>query len=268
MACSCGKSQAAAQSVPFSSTSPAAHAILPTQSCLFCAEKHFAVGYDLCSRFGVSDHNRLAVLGELEAARRHTRLEYPDIAAALALAEQLVAVPDGQSPMDLMDSCAELLSAELGKTSGGTDSKGSGGQGTSLPVSPVIDMPSTLHPLIGVVLFSCAWRLAFETGYERPNRYFILGDLTLAQMHFSDTDSQLAGSVRELRHSVQNRSIRDDAAAWAAMARRVDTAQRTGWHNALREKGTDISGFFGSGNSAAAQEGDGSVQDSGQQDQP
>lgn len=49
-----------------------ARAILPTDECVLCAEKHLATAYTLAQECGYEDTNRQRIIGELVLSQWHT----------------------------------------------------------------------------------------------------------------------------------------------------------------------------------------------------
>lgn len=232
MPCSCGKADAAAKTPQFGTDTKPPHSILPEQSCIFCCEKHFAIAEALRSRFGCRMGFRLAILGELDCARRHARLEYRAIADAIAAIEQELVV-SSTPPGALFEQAAVLIAAEIARHPGGVDDTG------THDAAKRTDSMATHNPLAGVVLFACAWRLATEAGYEGINRTHVIGDLAEAQIHLLAADSKLAENMRTFRHDIQSgNTVTKDA--WFAAALALDHAMRLDWRETVAETGTDL----------------------------
>jgi hypothetical protein len=76
------------------------------------------------------------------------------------------------------------------------------------PLEPVADyntLPDEPCDICAEKHFSEAFRLAFERGYETPNRQIIIGELLLAVRHCYRPHRELAEKLRELRHQIQLR---------------------------------------------------------------
>ena len=251
MSCACGKHKSAQNSEKEVQQTeiPAVylgvdvtHTILPSQSCIYCAEKHVANALALLSRYGTRAGYRLAALGELDAARRHAQLEFTDVASAIKGVEQPLLESYAYDPESLK-TLAETVQLELSKHDDGMDTVG-----TSRPPTPaeelmVLSRPSR-HPLAGLLLVACAWRLALEVGYEDANRMYVLGDLSEAQTQLLSCDQTLTEEVRDLRHSIQNHDKEGLDDRWMSLAVKLDNAQRMSWGRCLSAYGTDVSYLF------------------------
>lgn len=70
--------------------------------------------------------------------------------------------------------------------------------------------------------FSTAMALAHELGYVAVNRQSIIGELVLAQWHIWRKDFQLAESLRDLRHIIQNRRENELKNEWEIISEHFD----------------------------------------------
>ena len=247
MACACGKHSVTNTATSSTSTTVSAlyagvdtlHTILPTQSCIFCAEKHIANAISLLSRYGVRTGYRLAALGEFEAARRHTQLEYKDVATAIATIEKKLLISSIYTTEDL-EALTHVLNTALANTNNGVDTTGATSYLTVNESIFGIENVSK-HPLVGILLVACAWRLAIEVGYEKANRLYLIGDLAEAQVQIMGIDLTLSQDVRQLRHDIQVRNMTNINNQWASVINKLDIAQTTTWKEKLTQYGTDIS---------------------------
>ena len=80
------------------------------------------------------------------------------------------------------------------------------------------------NPLVGELLFSTAWRLSKECGYEGINKYTIIGDLSLAQQHFYRFNYNLSEKIRNLRHLIQRNELSEADINWLIVAQNIDAA--------------------------------------------
>lgn len=65
-----------------------------------------------------------------------------------------------------------------------------------------------------------AYALAVENGYESVNRIAIIGQLCLSQWHCWHADIELAKSIRDIRHLIQQR--REAEVDWTPMLAEMD----------------------------------------------
>lgn len=65
-----------------------------------------------------------------------------------------------------------------------------------------------------------AYALSVENGYESVNRAAVIGQLCLCQWHCWHADMELAQSIRDIRHLVQQR--REAEIVWEAALKRMD----------------------------------------------
>lgn len=184
-----------------------AHAVLPGESCIYCACKHLSVAYTTALASG----DPALCIGELELARRHTLKEFPEVAgkAAEALLGYMV---KGDGSTGLL--AAVKLAADIADASSPDDNEDVSTGSFSLETPP--QDPDVMNPYIGALHLYAAWRLASEIGYMIPNRAMIVGDLALAGEHLVRHDFGIETYLRNLRHRVQTRRSADLSGDWTA----------------------------------------------------
>ena len=97
-----------------------------------------------------------------------------------------------------------------------------GNENTSSGV-PVDD--GVIYPETGCVMcaekhLSTAYALAGEAGYVTPNRQRIVGEMTASALHLFREHKELAGSIRDARHLIQQR--RETEVDWEPMLAEID----------------------------------------------
>ena len=182
------------------------HEVKPGESCIYCACKHLSMAYSMA----LSGDDMALCAGELELARRHTLLEFPDIASAAASA--LVSYVQGNNDTARLAKAVELA-VETADKSEPTDKEDVSTGSFTLESAPPAD---TMNPYIGAVHLYAAWRLASEIGYMIPNRAMIIGDLALAGEHLVRHDFSIETYLRNLRHRIQTRRSADLSKDWTA----------------------------------------------------
>lgn len=207
------------------------HEILPGASCIFCAEKHVSIAHNIAVTAGIYPGSRQMIIGELELARRHTFVEYASQNASIRDAERQALLRNDTELLSWLTAASESVSERAMLVENGND--------TSSPATYKLNTqhPDHIHPLIGEMYFCAAWRLAFECGYERPNRQMIIGDLSMAQVHLYKFSYEIAEKLRDIRHKVQRseqKLISDD---WIVVAQNLDVL--------ITPKITDIKAEYG-----------------------
>lgn len=212
MACSCktGRGESLDKAVP--------HEVRPHESCIFCALKHVSSAYASLMTGPLTSN----IIGDLELARRHTLKDYPEIARQLARMVFAACTRD----VDYMRSNIQKVLDDIDETAMSTSPDG---EQEDEPVATVVGDSTDRHisdasnPFIGELHFMAAYRLAFEVGYMRPNKYMIIGDLALAQEHLVHHVYTAAKELRDLRHRVQLVQSTDTDTYWTDMATAVGT---------------------------------------------
>lgn len=178
------------------------HEVLPDDSCVFCALKHASTALAELAADGYLP----LVVGELELARRHTRLEFGEQAEAAGRALLAALSPDRSGlPSMVHGLCLELqkLADAGGAAAESGGSEKSAGMFSYRRGYRVVRSTPTTNPLKAGVHLCAAWRLAAEVGYMGVNRAMIIGDLALAREHVVRFDIELSDRLRELRHRIQ-----------------------------------------------------------------
>lgn len=216
MACSCRNSGTVRSSgAPVAASAP--HSVLPGESCIYCADKHVSTAYALA----LADDSVGAVIGELELARRHTALEYPKEAQAIAGTLYLASTRGKSAFLDRIGALQE----EIGKAA-----MDAAPEAAVMKDGQLWDMPphphQSVNALVGELHVCAAWRLASELGYMVPNRAMIIGDLALAAEQLSRYDYDLGVRLRDMRHRVQTIRSADLDRSWAEAWERTDAIVR------------------------------------------
>lgn len=150
------------------------------------------------------------MLGEIELARRHTRLEYPEVASLLAQLEYDIAIRNNSELKNDFDKAIFSVTNALSTAQESSDTKR----------SQLVDIPIKC-PFAGEIYICSAWRLASEIGYMGLNRAMIIGDLALAREQLVRFDKDLDNLSRELRHFVQNSPGAALTDKWRALTQRA-----------------------------------------------
>lgn len=209
MPCSCGKSLP--KSIELSaSSSVTLHSILPGESCAYCASKH--IGSAVASL--ATAPSRPLLLGELELARRHTLLEFPELAEAIAGAILMVSARRDEGLALALSRVADLADRTI---SSQTPAEG------HVESYVMRDAPAG-NPFAGELHLSAAYRLSFELGYAIPNRMMILGDMALATEALSGVAYLQAMDIRDYRHRVQTMRASDVNVYWPRLCGEVERA--------------------------------------------
>ena len=98
-----------------------------------------------------------------------------------------------------------------------------GNENTSSAGVPVDD--GVIYPETGCVMcaekhLSTAYALAGEAGYVTPNRQRIVGEMTASALHLFMEHKELAGSIRDARHLIQQR--RENEVDWHPLLTAMD----------------------------------------------
>lgn len=81
-------------------------------------------------------------------------------------------------------------------------------------------LPSDECVLCAEKHLASAYALSVENGYEGTNRASTIGQLCLSQWHCWRADIELAKSIRDIRHLVQQR--REAEIAWEPVLKKMD----------------------------------------------
>jgi len=220
MSCSCRHSSSrdvaagdASEFVAIRKSVELPHAVIPGESCIFCAEKHVSLAYAAymqSMQIGM-------VIGELELARRHTLAEFRNIAGDIARLEKASMLREQTRVSALFTPLLETVAAEALSHDPAdiTDSK-------KMSVSYESIQEPVMNPFLGEMHFCAAWRLAFEVGYMLPNRSMIIGDLALAREHLVRFNYDANNMLRDFRHRVQTRRAADLNTSWPQFASGLD----------------------------------------------
>lgn len=168
--------------------------ISPTESCILCCQKHFSVAIGTYLKTGLEFPNRQVILGELNLAYYHSRLEYSELSDELL---ELISNISNRSDSDLLDKF-NTLSIKLDSEVQDTISNEKYSY-----LNAKIDFDDSSKSLGYAELSVCtAWRLSEELGYEGINRNLIINELVISQMVASKLNSELSNKIRTLRYSV------------------------------------------------------------------
>lgn len=189
------------------------HEVLPSDSCIYCAFKHASTAKTELAAAGYLP----LVIGELELARRHTALDYKEVAALAAEAELSALSPDKGKLADMVGSLCESIQTRIADDSSDSESVAvapGGGVFTYTRGYRAVRRHYSTNPLKAGVHLCAAWRLATEIGYMGSNRAMIIGDLALAREHIIRFDIELSDHCRELRHRVETARCSDLDPYW------------------------------------------------------
>lgn len=183
-----------------------AHRVHPDESCIFCALKHVSTAHTLMS----ASSSVVAVIGELELARRHTLLEFSGEARLLGQAELALCLKDTALATRHMEAAWSAVQARSENVDGSSEQD-------NPRFGDTVDM-AVPCPLVGEIHVGAAWRLATEIGYMGLNKSMIIGDLALAQVHLVRFDPRLEPFIRDLRHRIETTLASDLSVDWPALA--------------------------------------------------
>lgn len=215
------------------------HSILPGESCIFCAEKHIATAFSVLISHGIRQITRQLMIGELECARRHTFVEYPDMAAAISKAILSLSLRDpNEQSFEYIDAAREMVSDLAGATENGEDVT------SADPYEANTTYVTEINPLVGELYFATAWRLAHECGYLRPNRSTIIGDIAMAQIHLYKYTYEFAERLRDIRHKIQRTESQLITGEWNILAQNIDTIITPAITDIKNVYGEDLSGYL------------------------
>lgn len=240
MACSCRTHKKTDGTNNIRSTKVALpHNILPGESCIFCAEKHIATAFSALISHGIRAITRQLMIGELECARRHTFMEYPDMAVTIAKAmESLVLRAPNEDAFKLIDDTRAMVSDLAEKTTNGEDVT------TADPYQANTSYVTSINPLVGEIYMATAWRLAHECGYSKPNRSVIIGDIAMAQVHLFRFNYEIAERLRDIRHRIQRTEGQHITGDWNILAQNLDVAITPAINDIKETYGADLSGYL------------------------
>lgn len=83
------------------------HYKVPTEPCVFCAEKHIGTAKELARENGYETPNRQAIIGQLVAAGWHLYKDHPELAAKVRDIRHLIQWRR-ESEVDWTAICAEI----------------------------------------------------------------------------------------------------------------------------------------------------------------
>lgn len=215
------------------------HSIIPGQSCIFCAEKHIATAFSALISHGIRSITRQLMIGEFECARRHTFMEYPDVAVAISKAIISLSLRESnETSYALIDDARAMISTMAEQTENGEDVT------SAEPYEANTAYVTNINPLVGEIYFCAAWRLAHECGYMRPNRSTIVGDLAMAQVHMYRTFYTFTERLRDIRHKVQRTEQQLITGDWNVMAQNLDVLITPSINDIKNTYGDDLSGYL------------------------
>ena len=234
MACACGKNSKALQEpAGITLTAAGLHSILPGESCAYCASKHIGIAVASLA----ASPSRPLLLGELELARRHSLLEFPDLAETLVDTMSMVSSRRDDGLAKSLHHAAAVADAII---SSQTPSEG---HTESYRMS---DAPPG-NPFVGELHLCAAYRLSFELGYAIPNRPMILGDMALATEALSGIAYAQAMDIREYRHRVQTMRASDVNIYWPRIAGEVSAIIDARLESLLQEHWDPYLAYISSG---------------------
>ena len=233
MPCSCGKSLAKSSIELSAASSVTLHSILPGESCAYCASKHIGIAVASLA----ASPSRPLLLGELELARRHTLLEFPELAEAIAGAILMVSARRDEGLALALYRVADLADRTI---SSQTPAEG------HVESYTMRDAPAG-NPFAGELHLSAAYRLSFELGYAIPNRMMILGDMALATEALSGVAYTQAMDIREYRHRVQTMRASDVNIYWPRIAGEVSAIIDARLESLLQEHWDPYLAYISSG---------------------
>ena len=195
--------------------------IYPIHTCLFCGEKHISMISSIAANNMLKPITRQLILGELECAKRHFNIAYPELTEKIEDIILLISTRKASFNQEqpVTNNFIDLLSLLKEYKNNVTSTDSNGSEYNYFELNTYKE-----NPLTGELLFSTAWRLSKECGYEGINKYTIIGDLSLSQQHFYRFNYNLSEKIRNLRHLIQRNELSEADINWLIVAQNIDAA--------------------------------------------